>query len=133
MLKFLLQTFTWWNGSTVNTKFFTWLHGKRVGEDQFGNVYYEGSKHKDGYVRRWVIYKNYSEASTIPAGWHGWIHYRTNTPPTGEAYVPHGWEQPHQPNLTGQAGAYAPKGSIKHHGNRPQVSGDYDAWRPNNH
>ena len=41
------QIFTWWNGNTINTRFFTWLNGKRVGEDEFGNVYYEGSHHKE--------------------------------------------------------------------------------------
>lgn len=124
------QVFTWWNGNTINTRFFTWLHGKRVGEDEFGNIYYEGSRHKDGYPRRWVIYKNYSEASTIPAGWHGWIHHRTDTPPSAENYHAREWEKPHLPNLTGTNKAYTPKGSIAHHGQRPQVTGDYDAWTP---
>ena len=38
LLKFL---FTWWNGSTVGTKLHTLLKGKKVGEDYFGNFYYE--------------------------------------------------------------------------------------------
>ncbi|MHC5306900.1 NADH:ubiquinone oxidoreductase subunit NDUFA12 [Bartonella sp. LJL80] len=130
MAGFLKQTFTWWNGNTINTRFFTWRKGKRIGEDQFGNIYYEGSRHKDGYPRRWVIYKNYSEASTIPAGWHGWMHHRTDTPPTQENYQPREWEKSHLPNMTGTAEAYTPKGSIARHGERPRVTGDYDAWTP---
>ncbi|WP_297323513.1 NADH:ubiquinone oxidoreductase subunit NDUFA12 [uncultured Bartonella sp.] len=124
------QIFTWWNGDTINTRFFTWLHGKRVGEDEFGNIYYEGTRHKDGYTRRWVIYKGYSEPSTIPAGWHGWIHHRTNILPSEQDYHPREWEKPHLPNLTGTNKAYTPKGSIAHHGKRPHVTGDYDAWTP---
>lgn len=130
MAGILKQVFTWWNGNTINTRFFTWLHGKRIGEDEFGNIYYEGSRHKDGYPRRWVIYKNYSEASTIPAGWHGWIHHRTNIPPSQENYEPREWQKPHLPNMTGTSQAYTPKGSIAHLGERPQVTGDYDAWTP---
>lgn len=130
MAGFIKQVFTWWSGNTINTRFYTFFKGKRVGEDQFGNKYYEGGHHKDGYKRRWVIYKNYSEASTIPPGWHGWIHHRTDVPPTQEAYCPHSWEKPHQPNLTGTSQAYTPKGSIIHNGARPQVSGDYEAWSP---
>ena len=41
MKNFLLQVFTWWNGQTLGTRFHTWRHGKRVGEDEAGNVYYE--------------------------------------------------------------------------------------------
>lgn len=130
MAGFVKQIFTWWNGSTIGTRFFTWRKGTRIGEDQFGNIYYEGSRDKEGNPRRWVIYKNYSEASTIPAGWHGWIHHRTDTPPSKEEYQPREWEKSHQPNLTGTSAAYTPKGSIAHYGKRPRVSGDYDAWSP---
>jgi len=132
MAGFLKQTFTWWSGNTIGTRFFTWRKGKRVGEDPFGNVYYEGSADKEGKPRRWVIYKKYSEPSMIPPGWHGWIHHRTDTPPSREAYQAHEWEKPHQPNLTGTDAAYSPKGSIANHGERPRVSGDYNAWSPEN-
>ena len=132
MGRFLKQVFTWWNGSTINTRFFTWREGKVVGYDAFGNTYYEGRMHKDGYPRRWVIYKNYSEASTIPPGWHGWIHHRVDTPPSEESYQPYKWEKPHRPNLTATSMAYYPKGSIQGNTRRPNVSGDYEAWNPNN-
>ncbi|WP_317993099.1 NADH:ubiquinone oxidoreductase subunit NDUFA12 [Bartonella gliris] len=130
MASFFKQVFTWWSGNTINTRFFTWCKGKRVGEDQFGNVYYEGSAHKDGYQRRWVIYKGYSEPSTIPPGWHGWIHHRCDSPPTQESYQPYEWEKPHVANMTGTKAAYRPKGSIVHNGERVSVHEDYDAWSP---
>ncbi|WP_332060426.1 NADH:ubiquinone oxidoreductase subunit NDUFA12 [Bartonella sp. CB74] len=130
MAGFFKQVFTWWNGNTVNTRFFTWCKGKRIGEDQFGNIYYEGGYHKDGYPRRWVVYKGYSEASAIPPGWHGWIHHRCNVPPTQEKYQPYEWEKPHVRNMTGTSEAYRPKGSIVYNGERPCVYEDYDAWSP---
>ena len=37
---FLKQLFTWWNGETLNTQFYTWRKGNYVGADQFGNKYY---------------------------------------------------------------------------------------------
>ncbi|RCL01882.1 MAG: NADH:ubiquinone oxidoreductase [Candidatus Tokpelaia sp. JSC188] len=132
MLRFWKQFFTWWNGSTIGTRFFTWCNGKCVGEDQFGNIYYEGSTDKDGNPRRWVIYKHYSEASMIPPGWHGWIHHRTDTLPSQENYKPYKWEKPYQQNLTASNAAYTPGGSISHSGKRPCVTGDYDAWLPEN-
>lgn len=130
MKAFLAQFFTWWNGQTLGTRFHTWRNGTRVGEDEFGNVYYQGGTDSEGRTRRWVIYKGYSEASMIPPGWHGWMHHRVATPPTREDYKPHEWEKPHHANLTGSAAAYRPKGSVLSTGERPRVSGDYDAWTP---
>jgi NADH:ubiquinone oxidoreductase subunit len=101
MMKFLTRFFTWWNGQTFNTQFYTWRKGERVGEDEFGNVYYQGGKDAEGRTRRWVIYNGYSEASAIPPGWHGWMHHRVDTPPTQEDYKPREWQKPHKPNLTG--------------------------------
>ncbi len=130
MAGFFTQFFTWWNGQTLNTRFNTWRHGAKVGEDEFGNVYYTGGVDSEGRQRRWVIYKGYSEASDIPPGWHGWIHHRVDTPPSKETYAPRDWQLPHQPNLTGTYQAYRPKGSILGNEERPRVTGDYDAWTP---
>ena len=129
MAGFFTQFFTWWNGQTLNTRFHTWRHGTKVGQDEFGNTYYQGGTF-DGRPRRWVIYKGYSEASDIPPGWHGWMHHRTDTPPTDEKYAPREWQKPHQPNLTGTPKAYRPQGSVLRSGERPRVTGDYDAWTP---
>lgn len=132
MKTFLTQFFTWWSGQTLGTRFFTWRKGTEVGRDEIGNIYYEGGLNSDGRVRRWVIYKGYSEASAIPPGWHGWIHHRVETPPSKESYAPRDWQKPHQENLTGSAAAYRPKGSLLGTTHRPQVTGDYDAWTPGN-
>lgn len=132
MASFWKQFFTWWNGQTLNTRFYTWRKGERVGEDEVGNVYYQGGKDSEGRTRRWVIYANYSEASAIPPGWHGWIHHRTDLAPSQDNYIPHAWQKPHQPNLTGTPAAYRPKGSIASTEKRPKVTGDYDAWTPGN-
>jgi NADH:ubiquinone oxidoreductase subunit len=130
MKTFLLQFFTWWSGQTLGTRFFTWRKGTKVGEDAAGNIYYQGGKDPYGRPRRWVIYNGVAEASSIGPGWHGWMHHRTDTPPSAETYVAREWEKPHQPNLTGTPAAYRPKGSVLASGERPRVTGDYDAWTP---
>lgn len=126
MKQFLLQLFTWWNGQTLGTRFWTWRHGEFVGEDEFGNRYYS---ERNG-TRRWVIYNGPAEASAIPPGWHGWMHHRVDTPPPSESYKAREWQKPHQPNLTGTAYAYRPKGSILGAPKRPMTDGEYDAWQP---
>ncbi len=122
----LIEVFTWWNGQTMGTRFYTWRQGRRVGEDETGNIYYES---KDG-ARRWVIYNGEADASKIPPGWHGWMHHRVAAPPVNESYRPREWQKPHKPNLTGTAAAYRPKGSLASGEGRPPVTGDYDAWTP---
>ena len=92
-----------WNGETRGTRLQTWRFGKSVGEDQFGNLYYEGGTDSEGRTRRWVIYNGVSEASGIPPGWHGWMHHRVDTPPARESYQPREWQKPRIQNLTGTA------------------------------
>lgn len=121
----LLQFFTWWNGSTWGTRLHLWRKGEHVGADTFGNVYYVTP---DG--ERYVQYAGEAEASTVPPGWSGWLHHRTDVPPTESDYVAKGWELPHKPNMTGTPMAYRPKGSILRPGERPTTQQAYEAWTP---
>jgi NADH:ubiquinone oxidoreductase subunit len=78
-----------------------------------------------------VIYAGGSaEASTISQGWHGWMHYRTDVPPTEESYAPQavGEAAPAEPDRHGRR---LPAGrEPAQQGQRPSVTGDYDAWSP---
>lgn len=115
---------TWWNSQTLNTQFWTWRNGQKVGEDDQGNIFYQT---KDG-KRRWVIYNGESEASRITPDWHGWLHHTWNEPPTKAPLAHRTWEKPHQPNLTGSAQAYRPAGSLLNA--EPKKRRDYEAWQP---
>jgi NADH:ubiquinone oxidoreductase subunit len=134
MKTFLLQFFTWWSGQTVGTRFYTWRFGEVVGTDEFGNTYYQtiGAKvdPQIGVVRRWVIYKDRTEATLTPPGWVGWLRNTSPLPPTQDGYTPREWEKPHVPNMTGTPFAYRPQGSILSTGERPAATGDYEAWSP---
>jgi NADH:ubiquinone oxidoreductase subunit len=131
-MTFLKQLLTWWNGQTLNTRFYTWRKGEFVGQDQFGNTYYRSpSAIPDSIAeRRWVIYAGYSEASQVPPGWHGWIHHRVDTPPSQERYSANEWEKPHHENLTGTAQAYHPPGSLVAGGRLTAAEPEYQAWKP---
>lgn len=124
ILNTLNRAMTWWNGQTLNTQFYTWRKGQRVGEDDQGNVFYQS---RDG-KKRWVIFNGEAEASRVSAEWHGWLHHTWDKPPS-EAPVTHkDWEKAHQANLTGTAAAYAPPGSIRRPD--PVERRDYEAWQP---
>jgi NADH:ubiquinone oxidoreductase subunit len=133
---FLLRLFTWWNGQTLGTQWWTWLYGEFVGEDEFGNRYYrtKGSKIDPTLLieRRWVIYNGVTEASAVPPSWHGWLHHTVDLLPTEDKTKPHPWEKPHLPNLTGTPAAHRPSGSTLAQGRRPKATGDYKAWSPGN-
>ena len=124
MKRLLLLMFTWWNGETFGTLFWTWRKGVLVGEDEQGNRYY---RERNG-DRRWVIYNGLAEASRIPPAWHGWMHHTVDEPPG--PYAPREWEKPHEPNLTGTAQAYRPPGSILHADPRTPARPDYEPWKP---
>jgi NADH:ubiquinone oxidoreductase subunit len=126
------EIFSWWGGNTWSNRIYTALRGRHVGTDEMGNRYYVQSKGVGplGVPRRWVIYKNGAEASSITADWHGWMHYTVDTPPTAETYRPRPWQQQHLPNMTGTPQAHRPQGSILVGGNRPKATGDYKAWQP---
>ncbi|WP_368344066.1 NADH:ubiquinone oxidoreductase subunit NDUFA12 [Pelagovum sp. HNIBRBA483] len=118
------RIFTWWDGQTLNTQFFTWRKGVKVGADDQGNTYYRTADDS----KRWVIYNGEIEGSRISPDWHGWLHRTWDETPSDKPLVHKAWEKPHQENLTGTALAYAPAGSIRNA--RPADRSDYEAWTP---
>lgn len=115
----------------LGTIFWTWLYGICVGEDEFGNRYYEHKKvSSSGRKKRWVIYKGYPEASKVPAEWHGWLHYTTSQVP--KVHKKYFWEKPHVMNLTGTSRAYYPlqlnKNNQFHEAIKKRA---YEPWTPN--
>lgn len=123
--------------TSFSTLLYTWVFGKFVGKDAFGNKYYRSGKRegkgvgKPNVERRWVIYKGIAEPSKIPPYWHGWLHYIVDEAPSLEQMEKsYDWEKDHIPNLTGTDNAYYPSGHISKGGKRDKATGDYNAWVP---
>ncbi len=119
--------FTWWNGNTIGTKLYTLFKGEKVGEDYFGNFYYESKDKKN----RWCIYSNESEASKISPEWNSWLRFLSNTVPkdNDEKYD---WQKLFKGNLTGLDSAYKPnmiKTGVPKEGFK-NFQSDYKAWKP---
>lgn len=129
----LKAIFTWWNGATVGARWQIGRGSAFVGEDVFGNRYFEtaGKRYQnDGRNRRFVIYNGYSDASKVPPDWHGWLHHTFDEPPTRAPLPTRPWEKPYQPNLTGTEWAWRGPGSLTRGGERPKAKGDYERWDP---
>lgn len=99
--------------------------GKLVGEDKYGNKYFENPRYF--YSRnRWVEYAdkyhmNY-DGSQVPAEWFGWLHYKTDLPPNQDPSRPkYEWMTDFTENLSGTTGQYTPYTTTK-----PKV----EAWLP---
>ena len=91
------QIFTWWHKQTFGTFLKTLFFGKLVGQDSYGNKYYENKKNQ-----RWVIYKDNIEASKITSEWFLWMHHTVIDPPKSKGYDPlYEWQKPHLENQTG--------------------------------
>jgi len=112
----------------LGTRIFTWLHGKQVGRDGVGNVYYEEKNPRGARSRRWVAYAGVADASNVPPEWHAWMHY-TSDAPLSETNRPV-WVKPYEPNLTGTPAGYRPPGHDYEGGTRARASSDYESWTP---
>ena len=118
MLTFLKKIFIWWNQETIGTKLKTIFSGKYVGNDFFGNKYYENKSGK-----RWVIYANEIDASKIPIEWYSWMHFISNKIEKKHDLNKYNWQKPHQFNQTGTENAYHPNK------NNEQIKKKYSSWK----
>ncbi|MBY0337178.1 MAG: NADH:ubiquinone oxidoreductase subunit NDUFA12 [Acetobacteraceae bacterium] len=106
------------------------LTARKVGQDALGNTYFESRRVVPVYgrARRFVVLaKGSSEATLVPPEWHAWLHHTTASLPERPSYP---WLKPHQPNATGTALAWRPKGHDYRRGGRNASAGDYEAWTP---
>jgi len=77
-------------GTLINTIIF----GKKVGQDEFKNKYYNSKNNK----KRWVIYFKKNDASSVPPEWQAWLTQTVDTPPSNTTKK-HDWLIPHKPNV----------------------------------
>ena len=95
------------------------LYGKFVGEDNFGNKYYQSRSGK-----RWVIYSDEIDASKIPVEWFSWMHFMPNKIENNHELKKYQWQKPHQSNQTGTESAYYPNKNKKN-----AIKKKYKTWK----
>ena len=122
MISFLKQIFIWWHRQTIGTLIYTLFTGKFIGRDEFCNKYYSNNKGK-----RWVIYNNRVESSTIPPEWHLWIHFLKKDKPTHNLNK-FSWQKKYEGNLTGTEKSYKPEGSLTSDSTKDMKK--YETWQP---
>ncbi|TVY59001.1 NADH dehydrogenase [ubiquinone] 1 alpha subcomplex subunit N7BM [Lachnellula cervina] len=85
--------------------------GTLIATDRYGNKYFENLEEELPLRTRWVDYKDPElDASHIEPGWHAWISYMVDKPPTQDPILQtqvRPWELPnHRPNMTFSRGAF---------------------------
>jgi len=121
------NAFTWWNGASWGTIFFSRRNGEEAGRDEAGNIYF---RHRNDPARRWVMYSGANDSSRVPPGWNAWLRGTINGVPDKALPPRRPFEQPPEANLTGSDKAWRPAGSIRAGGKRAAATGDYSAWTP---
>jgi NADH:ubiquinone oxidoreductase subunit len=123
----LHSIFTWWTGAGLTTRWLTRRHGREVGRDDLGNVYFQ---HRKDPARRWVIYNGSNDASRTSPGWNAWLRGQLSDVPDKSLPPRRPFEKPPVPNLSGTGEGYRPSGSLYRGGERAAATGDYQAWTP---
>ncbi|MCL2473408.1 MAG: NADH-ubiquinone oxidoreductase subunit NDUFA12 family protein [Alphaproteobacteria bacterium] len=119
------------NVSQIGTRICSFLFGKKVGKDDFGNTYFVSRlpplKPYGGKVRqkRWVLYSKSPEPTKIPPNWFLWMHYTIDTAGvnTSENVDNSIIRYRFSPNETGTEFAYSPSKT-------KQPSENAAAWKP---
>ncbi|KAI9837507.1 MAG: hypothetical protein M1819_007157 [Sarea resinae] len=100
--------------------------GTFIAKDRYGNKFYENQEEELPLRTRWVDYKEKQfDAAQVEPGWHAWLAYMIDKPPTQDPLVQTGvraWELPeHRPNLTQSRGAFKTYSTTK---------SKINAWEP---
>ncbi|KAF1813268.1 NADH-ubiquinone oxidoreductase subunit B17.2 [Eremomyces bilateralis CBS 781.70] len=100
--------------------------GTLIGTDRYGNKYFENLEEEMQLRTRWVDYKEKEyDPSQIEPGWHAWISYMVDQPPTADKLLQRqarAWEPAeHRPTLTWTRSAFRTYSTTK-----PK----YSAWLP---
>mmetsp|Transcript_26628 Transcript_26628/g.23596 ORF Transcript_26628/g.23596 Transcript_26628/m.23596 type:complete len:190 (+) Transcript_26628:49-618(+) len=90
---------------------------KCVGQDQFGNKYYEDFDVELSNSRRWVEMSDYFlplggiKGDRVPSPWHGWLSRQYDDLPSEGGFVKHHYMKEHTENLSDDPRHHKPLGS----------------------
>tara|TARA_X000001036_G_scaffold377054_1_gene366686 strand:- start:92 stop:457 length:366 start_codon:yes stop_codon:yes gene_type:complete len=114
--------------NSIFFKIYCHLFTKKVGTDDYGNLYFKKkslSRKNNFRERRFIVYKGIVEASKVPQQWNAWLHHVLDDPPTKKEKKPT-WLKDHTPNFTGTNYAY----EYKQEKESGKIKRSYTRWSP---
>ena len=116
----------------ISLYLYTIFKGKLVGKDQDGNKYYTSDiSHGIKKEKRWVIYKNDNDPTSVEPIWHAWLHHVVKDVPNLKTKKNFYWQKKISPNYTGTKKAYLPPGHILSKERKIKKIKNYESWMPN--
>ena len=110
-------------------KIYSTLFALKVGEDDYGNLYFVDKRKNptnNFRERRWIIYSGEVEASKVPPEWNAWLHHVTKDIPKKNVRRPT-WLKKHLPNQTGTFSSIIPRNKVI----KDKINNIYSTWKPN--
>lgn len=92
--------------NNIGTILYSFFRGKKVGQDKIGNKFYV---HKEIQSKKWVLYKNNIDPTSLEVKWQIWLTSTNSNLPTTIEKSNFIWQKDKQPNLTGTVDSYHPK------------------------
>ena len=93
--------------NNLGTLIYSFLYGKKVGQDQNGNKFYI---HKYNLKRKWVIYNKLVDPTSLRVSWQLWLTNNNIKAPSeinnSKEYI---WQKEKSPNYSGTKNYYHPK------------------------
>ena len=91
--------------NNIGTTLYSFLNGKKIGEDNQGNKFYV---HKKNNLKRWVLYKKQIDPTNLEIEWQIWL---TEYDKDKEIIInnpSYKWQKNKKANLTGSLDSYHP-------------------------
>ena len=93
--------------NNLGTLIYSFLCGKKVGEDKNGNKFYIN---KYNNKKKWVIYNKIIDPTSLMVAWQIWLTNKEIEPPmdltSKKKYL---WQKERKPNYSGTKKSYHPK------------------------
>ena len=116
----------------ISLYLYTIFRGNLVGKDQDGNKYYTSDiSHGIKKEKRWVLYKNEDDPTSIEPMWHSWLQHVVKNVPNLKTKKNFYWQKKISPNQTGTEKAYFPPGHTLNRERKIKKIKNYESWMPN--
>ena len=113
--------------NNIGTILYSFLNGKKVGEDNQGNKFFI---HKKNKKKRWVLYKKKVDPTTLEVRWQIWL---TEIDKDKEITINNPnfkWQKDKKANLTGTQDAYHPRRNLEEKKMYDDKKNKYSVWKP---
>ena len=92
--------------NNIGTLLYSFLKGKKIGQDKIGNKFYIHKKNKN---KKWVLFKYKVDPTSLDVKWQIWLTTTNSKVPIAIEENNFKWQKEKQPNLTGTINSYHPK------------------------